>query len=201
MNVYTLLLFAHVCGAIGIFAGLGTWLFGMAAWWRAERIEQVRLVAELMIRCGYVVVGSVVLIAAAGLAMAVRVWGLETGWIRVASVSFLLLGLIGAFVIDPRVKRIARLAKAVPPGPLTAEAGARTRDPLIAMGLLTMVAGLFGIVFLMTNKPSLDASVTVMAVAVAIGLVSGLLAAWRGRRHLRHAMATAKATGGEGAER
>lgn len=202
MTLYTLLLFVHVCGAIGIFAGLGTWLFGMAAWWRAKRIEQIRLVSELMIRCGYVVVGSVVLIAAAGLAMAVRVWGLETGWIRVASVSFVLLGLIGAFVIDPRVKRIARLAKAASAGPLTAEVGARTRDPLIAVGLLTMVAGLFGIVFLMTNKPSLDASVTVMAVAVAMGLASGLLAVWCERRHARRAkaMATATAAGREGTE-
>jgi hypothetical protein len=150
-----------------------------------------------MIRCGYLVVGSVALIAAAGLAMAVQVRGLETGWIRVASVSFLLLGLIGAFVIDPRVKRIARLAKAVSGEPLTAEVSALMRDPLVSLGLLTMLAGLIGIVFLMTNKPSPDASFVVMAVAIAVGLVSGLLAAWQGRRLPRRE--TAVVAGGEDA--
>jgi hypothetical protein len=196
MNVYPLLLFAHICGVIGIFSGLGAWLFGAVLLWRAERIEQVRLVAALMIRCGYLVVGSVVLIAAAGLALAVQARGLEAAWIRVASVSFVLLGLIGAFVVDPRVKRIARLAKAVSVGPVTAEVGARMRDPLVAVGLLTMVAGLFGIVFLMTNKPSLDASLAVMAAAIAVGLVSGLLAAWRGRKRTRRETIT---VAGEGA--
>ena len=186
MNIYPLLLFAHICGVIGIFSGLGAWLFGAALLWRAERIEQVRLVTALMIRCGNLVVASVVLIAAAGLALAVQARGLEAAWIRVASVSFVLLGLIGAFVVDPRVKRIARLAKALSVGPVTADVGARMRDPLVSLGLLTMVAGLFGIVFLMTNKPFLDASLAVMAAAIAVGLVSGLLAAWHGRRLTRH---------------
>src|SRR5262245_20503241 len=49
MSLYTLLLFVHVSGAIGLFTGMGIWLFGITAIGRAAQVEQVRTLADLML--------------------------------------------------------------------------------------------------------------------------------------------------------
>jgi hypothetical protein len=174
MTIYDLLLFAHVSGAIAMVTGIGVWLFGALALRRVGRVEQVRAIVGPMLAGGNVVVGSVILLAAAGIGMALLVWGWRTGWIDVSAISVVLLGLIGPFVLEPRMRAIEREALATPDGPLPATLAARLHDPVIATGLQTMLAGLFGIVFLMTNKPGVEQSVVAMAIAVALGVVSSL---------------------------
>ena len=49
MSLYTISLFLHVSGAIGAFAGIGIWLFGLSALRRARCVEQVRAIAWLII--------------------------------------------------------------------------------------------------------------------------------------------------------
>ena len=51
MNLYTIALFAHVIGAIGIFAGLSAWLFGVALLWRVGRVEQMLFLVVRAARC------------------------------------------------------------------------------------------------------------------------------------------------------
>jgi ABC-type methionine transport system permease subunit len=75
MSLYTLELFLHVSGAIGVFAGIGIWLFGLSALRRARRVEQVRAIAWLIIVTIPFMVVSLVLIGAAGLVMAISTWG------------------------------------------------------------------------------------------------------------------------------
>src|SRR5690348_9609806 len=106
MSLYTLALFMHVSGAIGTFISLGVWLFGLAALRRARRVEQVRALAWLIIMASPLMVGSVILIGLAGLYMALSTWGLATSWIAVSLVSVVLIGPIGAFVLDPRMRAI-----------------------------------------------------------------------------------------------
>lgn len=174
MTIYDLLLFAHVSGAIAMMTGIGVWLFGALALRRVGRVEQVRAIVGPMLAGGNLVVGSVILLAAAGIGMAVLVWGWRTGWIDVSAISVVLLGLIGPFIVEPRMRAIEREAHAAADGPLPAALAARLQDPVIATGLRTMLAGLFGIVFLMTNKPDIERSVAAIAIAVTLGVVSGL---------------------------
>jgi len=49
MSLYTISLFLHVSGAIGACVSISIWLFGLAALRRAQRVEQVRAVAWLII--------------------------------------------------------------------------------------------------------------------------------------------------------
>lgn len=170
MHLYTLALFAHVCGAIGIFAGLGVWVFGVAALRRAQCVEQVRLLATLITASSVLVVGGIVILGVAGFYMAVTVWGVRATWIIVATISFLLLAPGGLLILEPRVRVIATLARNAPDGSLPEKLAARTRDPLLGAGLSVYVACLFGIVFLMTNKPAPGAAVVAILVAVAVGL-------------------------------
>jgi len=174
MNFYTLALFAHVVGVIGIFTGLGVWIFGIWALRQAERVEPVRLLTTLIAASSRLVVGGILILGAAGLYMAITVWGSQATWIIVATITFLLLAPIGLLIIDPRVRAISRAASNLPDGPLSDALTACTRDPLLTAGLNLYVAALLGIVFIMINKPATTEAILSVVVAVALGLLVSL---------------------------
>lgn len=174
MNLYMLALFAHVVGVIGIFAGLGVWIFGIWALRQAERVELVRLLTTLIAASSKLVVGGILVLGIAGLYMAITVWGGQATWIIVATITFLLLIPVGLLIIDPRVRAITTAARDLPDGPLPNALAARTHDPLLAAGLNVYIAILLGIVFIMTNKPATNVAILAAVVALALGLLVSL---------------------------
>lgn len=184
MNLYTLALFVHVAGAIGIFGGLSAFMFGIVALRRAQRVEDVRVLARLIIASGNIAVACIVVLGIAGFYMALTAWGIRATWIIVATVSFLLLAPWGMLVIDPRVRAIAKLARETPDGSLPEGLAKRTRDAVLGFSVSVYIAYLFGIVFLMTNKPATGAAVVAMFVALAIGVLVSL-PFWRAPAHER----------------
>lgn len=190
MSWYVLALFLHVIGAIGACVSLGVWLIGLAALRRAERVEQVRALAWALIVVSPIMVLSVLLIVGAGLAMALRVWGLQTSWVAVALVSLAIMAPIGPLVLDARIRVVMALASAEPAGPLSGALAARARDPLMGGAAQTLALLLLGIVFLMTTKPGLVGAIVAMLAALLLGLLSGLLL-WRAARARRRASSRA----------
>jgi hypothetical protein len=174
MNLYSIMLFIHVSGAICLFIGFSIWLFGITAISGAAQVEEVRTLADLMLMVRLLVPGSALLVIAAGLYMAVTAWGLATSWIAVAIGGLVLIGPIGTWVIDLRVRTIATLAHSLPNGPLPAALAERIHSPVLRMGLSTLTATLFGIVFLMTTKPTFFRAVGVLVVASLLGLAAGM---------------------------
>jgi hypothetical protein len=185
MSIYTLMLFVHVVGAIGTFAGVGVWLFAGLALRRARHVAQIRALTSLIQPSGVLAVTSILLLGIAGFYMAVTVWGERATWIIVATISFLLLAPFGVFVIDPRLRAIDKAAAAAPDGPLPEALAVRARDPVVGIGLITYIGVLLGIVFLMTNKPPLAASILAMLVATGLSLASGVLVWWAARSNGR----------------
>jgi Predicted integral membrane protein (DUF2269) len=175
MSLYTIVLFFHVSGAIGYFVGIGTWLFILVGLQWAKRVEQVRGLVNLIGLSGPFTGISVLLILVTGFYMAITAWSLRTGWIAVALISLVLMVPSGAALIEPRRRAIARLAQDEPDGLLPQSLERRTHDPILLTALQTVAALLLGIVFLMTNKPALIGSIIVMAVALVLGLISGVL--------------------------
>src|SRR4051812_26348798 len=114
MGLYSIMLFLHVSSAICLFIGMGIWLFGSIAFARATRVEQVRTIADFMLMVRLVVPASAFLVILAGLTMALTAWGLQTSWIAVALVSLVLIGPIGTWVIDPKVRAMSALAQTLP---------------------------------------------------------------------------------------
>ena len=189
MGLYRVALFVHVSGAIGVCVSLGIWLFGLAALRRARLVEQVRALAWLIIVASPLMVLSVLLLGLAGFEMALSAWGLLTPWIAMSLLSVLLVGPIGAFVLDPRMRTIIALALEMPGGPLPDALDQRTHDPILGTSAHTLVAILLGIVFLMTTKPSLVISILVMGVALFLGLLVSLPFWYAARRRTKHAAA------------
>ena len=175
MSIYTVVLFLHVSGAIGYFISMGVWLFGLVGLRRAQRVEQVRSLSNLIGMTGPIFGISVLFILAAGLYMAITAWSLQTGWIAVALITLVLMAPLGTAIIEPRRRALSRLANEAPDGPLPETLKQSIHDPVLGTSLQTLTTLLFGIVFLMTTKPSLPGSLIVMAVALALGLASGLV--------------------------
>jgi uncharacterized membrane protein len=185
MNLYTLMLFVHISGAIGIFGSLGAMLFGAIALRRAQHTEDVRLLARLINIAGNVAAVCIVILGIAGFYMAATVWGVSATWIIVATIGFILLAPFGLLVIDPRVRAIAKQARATPDG-LLPEALARrvwVQGRMLEIFLSVYIVWLLGIVFLMTNKPAAGDAVLVMLIAGVVGLLASQL--WRLRTKAR----------------
>ncbi len=176
MSIYSIVLFLHVSGAIGYFVSIGAWLFVLVGLRRAQRVEQVRALVNLIGLSGPLFGISVLLLLAAGLYMAFTAWSLLTGWILVALISLVLMAPLGTALIEPRRRVIDRLARETPDGPLPQSLEQRTHDPVLLIALQTIAILLLGIVFLMTTKPALTGSLIVIAIALALGLASGALA-------------------------
>jgi hypothetical protein len=174
MSLYTIMLFVHVSGAICLFIGFGIWLFGSTAIARAARVEQVRVIADFMLMVRLVVPASAFVVIAAGLTMAQTAWGLQTGWIAVALGGLVIIGPIGTWVIDPKVRAIAALAHTLPDGPLPVTLAERTHDRVLRLTMHTLIAMLFGIVFLMTTKPALTSAIGAMVMSALLGFASGV---------------------------
>ena len=172
MSLYPLLLFVHVSGAIGLFIGMGIWLFGTIAIARAARVEQVRTLADLMLIARMAVPVGAFVVIAAGLALTWIAWGFQTGWIVVAFGSLAIIGPIGTWVIDPKVRAIATLAQTLPDGPLPTPLAALTHDCVLRIALHTTTAMLFGIIFLMTAKPALMVAIGAIVISAFLGVVS-----------------------------
>jgi Predicted integral membrane protein (DUF2269) len=182
MNAYTVVLFAHVVGAIGYCISIAVWLLVLMGLRRAQRVEQARALLRLNDVSGPIGAASALLLLAAGLYLAVTEWSLLTGWILVALISLLLMVPTFAVLIAPRRSAIVKqLAREAPAGELSPALQQRLRDPVL-FGLVQMIALLLvGLIFLMTIKPDLMGSVIVMLVALVLGAGSSALTSRAGQ--------------------
>lgn len=170
MTLYSIILFLHVCGAIGYFIGMGIWLFGLWALRRAQYVEQVRTLTRLIGLTGPLFGISVLLLLAAGVYMALTAWSLLTGWILVGLVSLVLLAPLGTVLLEPRRRTIDRQVRETATGSLPEEVKRSVHDPVLLTTVQTLTILLLGVVFLMTTKPDLVGSLIVMGVALLLGL-------------------------------
>jgi len=154
-----LVVFVHVCAAMGVF---GAAAIEGASLLQLNRPGGTSITLQglgLSRRLGSL---SFALVLLSGIFLTQTVWGWEAGWIRVSMMSLIVMVAIGATVGR---RAVGRLRAALD------TAGAY--DVLIRSFLLR--AGLLlGIVFLMTVKPPLTESLIVMAAAAGAGFLVGL---------------------------
>jgi hypothetical protein len=181
---YQLALFLHIIGAFGLVAAITVEAIGLRGLRRATRSDDalvwLRLSRSIVMR---LTPASLVLILVSGLYMVATAWG-PRGWILVALGSLVLLGVIGALATG---RRMARIGPAVgrTQGALSDELRMKARDPILLLSLRVRLAMVLGIVFLMTMKPSLVASLVVIVLAMALGLLAGQIPTRSGRNELR----------------
>ena len=180
MNLYALVLFVHVLGAIGYCISIAALLLVLLGLRRAQHVEQVRSLLHVNDWSAPIGAASALLLLAAGIYLALAQWSLLTPWILVALISLLLMVPAVAVVVAPRRSAIVKqLARESPAGEITPALRLRLSDPALFVVAQTVAALLVGLIFLMTTKPDLVGSIVVMVVALVLGLAAGTLSARR----------------------
>ena len=177
---YHTALYLHILGAFGLIAAITVEAISLRGLRSANRGDNALM--WLGISRGIVMrlaPASLGLILVSGLYMMATTWG-PRGWILTALASLALLAIVGAFGTGMRMARIGP-AVGASQGPLSDEQRSRLRDPILLTSLCVRSGIVLGVALLMTVKPSGLASLLVIVLAVAVGLVAGQLGARRNR--------------------
>ena len=172
MSAYSLVLFVHVLGALGLFVTTGIGQLVLARLRRARTVAQAREWLEVAQGVAKVEPLVALVLLGAGLYLTATAWGWRVAWIDVALGGLLAVVVIGSAVGGPRVAARTRAAAEAPDGPVPAELRARLDDPVLWTLARATAALELGIVFLMVVKPGLLGSLTALGVALALGLAS-----------------------------
>lgn len=172
MTFYSIALFLHIVGALGLFVALGLEWTSLLYLRRATTIEQAREWLSTFGLLRWVGTSSLGLILLAGFYMMATAWG-GAAWTGIALAAMILLAALGGALTGPRMAAVGR-AVAAESGSLSLAFRQRLHDPLLWTSIQTRVAIALGIVFLMTVKPGLGEALLVVGVALILGLASAL---------------------------
>ena len=180
MSVYSIAVFLHIVGAMGLFGALSLEWAGLVGLRRAASAAQVRESAKLLGATRFVGAPAAITLLVTGIYMSMSApWGRQA-WIGLGLVGLVVIAVLGGVLTGRRTRAIARL---LPPegGPISAELGSRLHDPVLMLSVWLRTALALGIVFLMSTKPSDSGALTALGVAVLLGVVAAI-SAWGGGR-------------------
>ena len=172
MSVYSISLFLHIVGALGIFAALGLEWAGLINLRRATEAGQVREWVKLLAAPRFVGGPAGLITLVTGIYMSATRWGPQ-GWIIVGLAGMVLIAVLGAGVSGRRAGAIAR-AIPVGGGPIPATLARQLHDPVLIRWLRVRTALFLGIVFLMSTRPSWGGALAAMGIATVSGAAAAL---------------------------
>lgn len=175
-TLYPIALFVHILGAIVYFVIFGLVYAATLGIRQARNVQAVRLWAGAMKAAERLHPISSLCILVAGIYMVVVAWGWQADWAFIALGVYVLLGFAAGSFQARRIVAIEQLVKDMPGDALLpASLVARAQDPVLWLATNAMIAAAIGIVFLMTVKPGVIGALVSILVAVALGLLIGLL--------------------------
>jgi len=169
MSVYSVALFLHITGALGLFAAFALDWTALAALRRARTVEQVREWVSVYPALQRIGPASVGLLLIFGLYMTATAWG-PTPWISLGFFSLVAIAALGAVSGIRLARSVASMANGS--GPLSVDARAVLRRPLFVWSLRLRVALALAVVFLMTAKPEALASLGIVGAALVLGAIA-----------------------------
>jgi hypothetical protein len=173
MSFYTVALFFHIVGAIGVFVAFGLEWMGLRRMRQAATVEQIREGARIIRGMRWLIIASMIdLVIFGGYMMMVARIG--AAWLIVAFWALILLAILGIALTGRRVNAIIRMA-ATEEGKVSLRLYSAAHHPVLWLSVQTRVAVALGIVFLMTVKPDLLGALLVIGATIALGLASALL--------------------------
>lgn len=176
MSFYSLALFVHLVGVLGLFVGLSLDWISLMRLRQAQTLTQVREATSLTGIVARLLLPAVLLLLVAGIYMTVTTWAWGTPWILVSLGGLLLIGVLANSVGGRRLRAIERAAtREASSDVIPAVLVRQITDPILLIGLQT--AGLIGlgVVFLMSTKPDVFGSLLTLAVAIVLGVGSAVL--------------------------
>jgi hypothetical protein len=171
MDLYSILIFAHVLGAVALFAALGIEVVAFRRLRRARTPEEARTWMGPLREAGRLGPVAMVTILIAGVWMMAHRWGPEP-WILTALVGLVAMAVLGAVLTRRAMGRFGA-SLADPPDRLPTDFRALVEGP-IRISLWLRLAIAVGILGLMTVKPEVLGSVGIMGAAVLFGVAAAI---------------------------
>ena len=167
MSFYSLVLFLHITGAVGIFIGIGLEWFIVNNFKRVVTTEQAQQWTNSFKVLPPTFGISGVLILIPGIYMSAEVWGMNA-WVISGFVLYIFLAVFGSVVIAKNVGAIRDALKSE--GESLSEAiRAKIKAPIITDSLKIRSMLALSIIFIMTIKPDWPMTLVSVGVAVVIG--------------------------------
>jgi hypothetical protein len=173
-NPYDLVLFVHLCALLAAIASGAIAHLSEARLRAAVTLPEIRSPFSVLTRVEKMFPIALALLVATGGYLVHRRWTWDSGWVEASLGAVAALLLNGALVVKSRTRAIRRELRTTSGNRATAALLELSRHHIagIASWLNTGLA--LGIVFVMTNKPSLEASVAALLVAASAGATVGV---------------------------
>lgn len=184
MDIYSIALFLHITGALGLSVALGLEWIALRHIRSAALPDQVRPWMGVLKSTNSLGFPCMLAMVITGFYMMLAEWG-ETPWILATLGSLVLVIVLSVALTRPRMMAIGQTL-AAEKGPLSAKFHDLANGSLLWTSIQTRMAIVLGIVFLKVVKPDAFGSLLVFAVAVVVGIVSAL-PMFRAREHAKQA--------------
>jgi hypothetical protein len=185
VSLYSISVFLHVVGALGLCAALGLEWAGLFNLRRATEVGQVREWMRLLGAPRFLGGPAALIILVSGIYMTSTRWGPQ-GWIIVALLGMVLIAVLGAALGGRRAGAIVRTLPSEN-GPISPALARQLHDPVLTLSIRLRVALFLGIIFLMSIRPSTAGALAAMGVAGLTGLAAAVPAWGTARRPARMA--------------
>jgi hypothetical protein len=183
MDGYGVVLFLHLCALLGAIGTAALLHFAEARLREADSVAAIRVWARLIEKGARVFPLALLVLLASGAYLADRRWSWSAGWIEAGLVGVGVLFVVGAGVVGGRGRALNRELRGVD-GAVSARLLYLAREHVAGVASWTNTGLALGIVFVMTTKPALAASLVSLVVAAGLGVVVGFRFRWAGGRRV-----------------
>jgi len=169
MTVYTVVLYAHLLGAVALFIGQGIEWTASSLFRGASSTEQVRAWLRVFkVSPPLSVIGIGVLLFSGGY-LASLSGAMKQGWIPATLLAIGVALLLGIVVIMPRMNKIRKTLPSLNE-PVNADLRMRLSDPVLLSAIRIRVLLAAGILYLMVGKMPFTPSLVALLIALVAGL-------------------------------
>lgn len=168
--MYSISLFLHIVGALGLFASLAFEQAGLLNLRRASTNAQAREWLSLFRALRRIQGPSALVLLVTGVYMMTTSWR-HQAWAGLGLVGMVLMAIIAVATTGRRMKAIGQ---ALPTGDGALSAALRDRldDPVLRTSASVRVALALGIVFNMSVKPGTSGAVAALVIALGLGVAA-----------------------------
>ena len=177
MSIYSIALFLHISGVLGMAVALGLEWTGLREIQRASTGDQIRGWLSILKSVRGVGFVSMLTTVISGIYMMLTVWG-SVGWAGVSLAALVLIIVLSLTATGPRMAAIGRALFAAKT-PVLDTVHHLASHPLLWISIQTRLAIVLGIIFLKTARPDWAWSLATIGVAIIMGIASALPAVRR----------------------
>ena len=164
--LYLIALFLHVTGVLMLAAAVAIEWLCVIGLRKAATIESARESLSIYSKLSMIGGIGMFLILIPGIYMGVVAWP-NTAWVAIGFVGIILIGAIGGFMTGRKMRGMKNDAAGAVD--MTPEFRKRTLDNSLVLSIRLRTMLLLGIVYMMTVKTAMTASVIVLVISILLG--------------------------------